>query len=630
LDHRPVRARRGTVLYRGVKFLHRYRVGLAAAAATFATLVASVFALLHQQGTLVEERNRALELQRRSATVTGYLVELFKLPDPSYSLGRQVTARELLDKSTQTIDRDLADQPQLLPELLSVLAQTYSGLGQLREARALVDRAIRLTRAQEDRGQLPSLLQLKAEVLSTEGDYPAARAALNEALVRMEGPRTREEELAYTYGLGYQGGIATWLGRFDEAERLLTAALAKAEGEGDPEVLAEVLEFNGHRLALAGDYAEASRFYARALDIRREQYGEATHPRILLLETAIAAVTVFNDPVDGENAFRQAIERHRTLFQGAHPILAIALNNLGRSLAKRGELAEAETYLSESLEMKRKIFSAQNPSIGITLGNIGDVKRQRGHFDEAEALFEEALDIFAQSVGREHADYGLVLGSLASVHIGTGDLDAARPLLEESLRIVSASTGDDTERALQIRTNLSAVEERQGRPEAARDYLRAAIESAGPDVRGSTTLTHAMLNLATLEAKLGDEQAAGDLYVEIVEREGDRSQVGLFAMTHAASWAFKQGRWLEAEHYADRAARGFSSKSVDEAWVLAAQRTRAKAILEQGRVDRAIELLAERLARVEARFAAGQTSQKQLDRARGDLAKAESRKMEVP
>ncbi|MEO1083005.1 MAG: tetratricopeptide repeat protein, partial [Acidobacteriota bacterium] len=274
--------------------------------------------------------------------------------------------------------------------------------------------------------------------------------------------------------------------------------------------------------------------------------------------------------------------------------------------------------------------SAQNPSIGITLGNIGDVKLRLRQFDEAESLLEEALAIFAQSVGREHADYGLVLSNLASVHIGTGDLDAARPLLEEGLRVVAASIGDDSERALQIRVNLSAIEERQARPESARDYLRAAIRAAGPDVQGSTTLTHAMLNLATLEGKLGDEQAAGELYIEVAEREGDRSQVGLFAMTHAASWAFKQGRWLEAEHFADRAARGFQTKSVDEAWVLAAQRTRAKAILEQGRIDRAIELMTERLKRVEERFAAGQTNQEQLDKARSDLAKAETRKMEVP
>ncbi|MEM7519139.1 MAG: tetratricopeptide repeat protein [Planctomycetota bacterium] len=309
--------------------------------------------------------------------------------------------------------------------------------------------------------------------------------------------------------------------------------------------------------------------------------------------------------------------------------LAVALNNLGRSLAKRGEVAEAEVVLNESLAMKREIFSAQNPSIGITLGNIGDVKLQLRQFDEAESLLEEALAIFAESVGRQHADYGLVLSNLASVHIGTGDLDAARPLLEEGLRVVSASIGDDSERALQIRTNLSAIEERQARPESARDYLRSAISAAGPDV-GSATLTHAMLNLATLEGKLGDEQAAGELYIEIAQREGERSQVGLFAMTHAASWAFKQSRWLEAEHFADRAARGFKSKSVDEAWVLAAQRTRAKAILEQGRIDQAIELMTERLKRVEERFAAGRTSQEQLNKARSDLAKAETRKMEVP
>ncbi|MEO1088178.1 MAG: hypothetical protein AAFY88_28430, partial [Acidobacteriota bacterium] len=221
LDHRPVRARRGTLIYRGVKFLHRYRLGLGAAAATFAILIASLFVLLNQQESLVQERNRALELQRHAQTVTGYLVQLFKLPDPSQSKGEQITARELLDKSSSTIDQDLADQPQLLPDLLRVLAETYGGLGQLDDARRLIDRGIARARQDPNDPRLPELLHQLSGILSRSGEYEAARIAVSEALARIGSPPSPEHELLYAKALNQRGNMESRLGRFDAAQATL-------------------------------------------------------------------------------------------------------------------------------------------------------------------------------------------------------------------------------------------------------------------------------------------------------------------------------------------------------------------------------------------------------------------------
>ncbi|MEM9597659.1 MAG: serine/threonine-protein kinase, partial [Acidobacteriota bacterium] len=134
----PVRARRGTLVYRSAKFLRRHRLGLAATAAVFGVLVISILVLLDQRRAVMDERNRAVRERNRSETVTHWMVELFELPDPGRSLGRRVTALELLDKSSLSIREDLAAEPGLLAELLGTLGETYANLGQLPEARELL------------------------------------------------------------------------------------------------------------------------------------------------------------------------------------------------------------------------------------------------------------------------------------------------------------------------------------------------------------------------------------------------------------------------------------------------------------------------------------------------------------
>ncbi|MEO1086362.1 MAG: tetratricopeptide repeat protein, partial [Acidobacteriota bacterium] len=390
---------------------------------------------------------------------------------------------------------------------------------------------------------------------------------------------------------------------------------------GDPETLGLILERLGELADYTGRPEETRGHYIEAIDSYRQVFDEL-HPRILLLKSSLATLQQAKDPEAAEVVLRQTIAEQRKLFGGSHPKLAVALNNLGNLLYERGDFAGAGRYLEESLEMKLETLSPDHPSYAITLGNYGNVKGALEEDEEAEQLYRRALDILERRVGPQNGDYRLFLANLGTLYLNRGDFDTATSILEDALRGLVESVGTQHPSALTMRSNLAFIEEQRGDLEGARESLREAITIADGEQAG-IEYSKAMLNLATLERELGDPEAAAELYRAIVEREGGRSQTGLFALTYASRYAFGEGRWLEAENLATTAVLGFQKRNDSENWRLSALRTQALAILEQGRPREARDLLEERFAAIEARVRDGLSSQSALDKAKADLDRAE-------
>src|SRR5262249_16156503 len=107
----PMRAARGTRRYRAVKFVHRHRLAVVAAAGGF--LLGPVFAVAMAAlaARVARERDTALMQTARAEAVSGFLGSLFSSSDPYTSRGNTVTARQLLDAGSKRIQKDLAKQP---------------------------------------------------------------------------------------------------------------------------------------------------------------------------------------------------------------------------------------------------------------------------------------------------------------------------------------------------------------------------------------------------------------------------------------------------------------------------------------------------------------------------------------
>ena len=117
------------------------------------------------------------ELEReRAEKVSGFLQDLFAVPDPGQSQGETITAREMLDRGAEQIIRDLEDQPELQAELMETMGRAYRNLGLYAPARNLLERSLAARRAHLDRDdpRIADSLQALAFLLRKTGNDAAA------------------------------------------------------------------------------------------------------------------------------------------------------------------------------------------------------------------------------------------------------------------------------------------------------------------------------------------------------------------------------------------------------------------------------------------------------------------------
>src|SRR5262252_5856984 len=98
-----------------------------------AALVASaIFLVLAAVGAavsvrrIVVERDRANRESEAAQRVSKFMIDMFKVSDPSESRGNNVTAREILDKASEQIEGGLGYDPIVQARLMHTMALVYS------------------------------------------------------------------------------------------------------------------------------------------------------------------------------------------------------------------------------------------------------------------------------------------------------------------------------------------------------------------------------------------------------------------------------------------------------------------------------------------------------------------------
>ena len=123
------------------------------------------------------------------------MLDMFKMPDPSESRGRTVTAREIMDNASREIDFGLKSDPELQAQLMLSMGAAHSNLGLYSRAESLFVRALeieRRVRGPEDPRTLAAL-NAYAGALLNEGRYAEAEKLEREALAtEIRGPRPGE------------------------------------------------------------------------------------------------------------------------------------------------------------------------------------------------------------------------------------------------------------------------------------------------------------------------------------------------------------------------------------------------------------------------------------------------------
>ena len=401
LHHEPIGARRDSVSYRATRFVRRHVRGVVT---TVAILALGVSMTAVYASRLATERDRAQREAAKAVKVSEMLMSLLTSADPYAirSTPGEPTVRALLDGGADRVQKELAGEPDLQAEMLTLMGRTYRRLGMYDKARRLLEQAL-----------------------------AGARQSL--------GP----EHVRVAHALADLGVVQVDLGDYAAAGRTLERALAMRRtllGPEHPDVAITLAEL-GRVYQDQGMSARAEALHREALTIRRKVLGEQ-HRETAVSQSDLASVLRLKGDLAGaESLLRRTLETNRKTRGPGHPNTAITMHDLALVAAARGDWTTAESQLRTVLAMQQRTVGPAHPTLAVTLNSLAKAQVALGRPRDAVTTLQQALAIVGGALGREHQLVGIYSLNLARVHVALRQSAEAVPLLREGLRIRSRAPG---------------------------------------------------------------------------------------------------------------------------------------------------------------------------------------------
>jgi eukaryotic-like serine/threonine-protein kinase len=437
LNDEAVTARPPTLGYRAGKFVRRNRLAVAFTAVLVAVLIG--FAV-----SMTVERNRARREAEASKRVSDFMTSMFEVSDPSKSRGNTVTARELLDKASKDIEKDLKQDPQVQARLMQTMGKTYIGLSLDAQAKTLLEHAI----------------ATQSRVLGADApDTLASMAALGKAQAN--------------------------LGQFNDSEKLLRKVLVTQQrvlGSEDP----ATLETAGHladTLMLEERFGEAESLIRRTLAIQQQT---DTERQASLVSMRTLALVLHDEGklAEAESFGRESLALHERVLGEDHPGTLHSRNALALTLRDEGRYAEADKLFRENVEASARVLGPNHTNTLVYLNNLGINLQGEGHLAEAEAVQLDLLDRYRKTSGPDNPEMLACMNNLAIDYGMEHKLAAAETLLRETLAGCLRVLGPTNKLTREAMINLAETLAYEKRPDEAiplfETLLKNAAKSEGP------------------------------------------------------------------------------------------------------------------------------------------------------
>ena len=511
-EGRRVLARPGTAGYRAGLFLRRNRMAVGGGVLLALALASGMAATLWQAGYA---RRQAIQSER----ITELLVSLFTASDPDVALGRERTARELLEEGTLRVRVGLVDEPGVQSELLAILAKLHTSLGEYARADSLAAVAVGLRRAEGRSGRagLAESLSIRTGALLELAAFDSAESFAREALA-LEEAMHPQGTASRTVALANLASVLSRSGRSQQAEPLYRAALAASEAAGDTLAMAQDLSNLGVLLQRDSRYEESLPLLEQALELQRSFRG-GRHTGVNTAQLNLAeTLRVLGDFPRADSLLAEVVTRRTELLGPDHPDVAMALNNRGEVLREAGRLDESLEVHLLALAIRRASLRADHPMVAASLNNVAVVKYFQLELEAAAQGFLEARDLFTAAHGPAHAHTISAINNLASVRRQQGRLDEAETAFRDLLSRITGEggTGQGSFGWTTAVHNLGWTLFQQGRLAEARENFRVAADHFRR-LQGSHPNTGTALGgLGRAELELGHPEEADVALVEAV------------------------------------------------------------------------------------------------------------------
>lgn len=513
----PVHAQPDRLGYRVQKFVRRHRVGVAAGSAigvlllTVVVMAVSFAWVTAEQNTLLaQERDRVTEERNQAEAVRAFVVDLFEVNDPDISGTADVSARTLLQRGTERVRTELAEQPEVQSEMLLVLSQVYGKLSDFAQARQLIEEAIAVQRTHlgdtdpligEALGQLgfslaalghyaaadsvyqeaatifetaygrehvrvAQALSERATVLSYQGGFQEAADVMREATQIQEAVSAPESralaDMHYNAGIVYQRG-----GHMDAAiaafQRVLELDRVR-EGPNSFDVINALIQLGRTMSDDAAYLDEAEAHLEEALAIA-DQILEPNHRLHAMIHQELGTVyRVAKRPADAVQHYAEALRLQRVNFGDLHPDVVSAIHSLGNVYVELGELAVADSLYQEALRIVEAVYDGPHPDVAMVLQNLAYTRGLQGAYTDADRYFARAIEIFDAVLPERHAQRYHVRKLYGEILLFAGRYAEAESYLLRAYAFLEAEWGTAHARTQSVIRALVDVYQRTGQP----------------------------------------------------------------------------------------------------------------------------------------------------------------------
>lgn len=444
LNHKPVKARASSLMYRSGKFLRRNMLA-SALSLTLLIMVSVASTAIWLQSVQVkaerdiaqQQRDKAETERGKSEAVSRFLTSMFNKLRPTEAQGREISLREVLDSASAKLDDEnsaLAKQPLIEAAVRREVGDIYYRIGVLLPAIAHLEKALAIHRANnnsDSRGLLNVLLSLSNTY--SRADRHTERLPLLEEAVELS-KIVRGPDSEFTLGqMTNLGGFYNDTGRSQDAVDIhmqVLQAARKALGEDNIVTILAIISLGADHFAL-WNYAQAADYFQLGLTRSAEVLGEQHSLTVYNLGRLATLQEMLGNHEKAVDYANQYLQSSIKIYGNAHQDAYEAKYRLARVKLKQGEYQAAEALLDEVIAGLPPLVGEVNGLLYQAQSSLASLYQQTDRLQQASTLANMVLAKETEMWGYAHSKTLETALLAATIQLQQGDAQQAQSNLEK-------------------------------------------------------------------------------------------------------------------------------------------------------------------------------------------------------
>ena len=167
---------------------------------------------------------------------------------------------------------------------------------------------------------------------------------------------------------------------------------------------------------------------------------------------------------------QQALPIEEQVYGPMHPKVAYMLNLLVGPAERKGNMDQAESYLTRMLSIERSVYGDKHPSVTTAMANLAHLYLLKKDYVRSEQLYREVVQRFTEELSADSVDTGIVQIDLGRVLLAERKYQDAETHSSAGYRILAKQTSPSLKFRQYACEDLAAEYEALHQPEKAKPF----------------------------------------------------------------------------------------------------------------------------------------------------------------